>query len=63
MTFEYSCGDPGQSYGFTINFEDYHGNSYVENFEVDYYDKKILLEGYLHRKRLIKMGLRFGYKP
>ncbi len=56
VTFEYSCGDPGQSYGFTINFEDYHGNSYVENFEVDYFDKKILLEGVLHRKTFDKDG-------
>lgn len=56
VTFEYSCGDPGQSYGFTINFEDYHGNSYEENFEVDFFEKKIILEGYLHRKTFDKDG-------
>lgn len=56
VTFEYSCGDPGQSYGFTIQFEDFHGNSYVENFEVDFFDKKLVLDGYFHRKAFDKDG-------
>lgn len=56
VTFEYSCGDPGQSYGFTIRFEDFHGNNYVENFDIDFYDGKLTLEGLLHRKTFDKDG-------
>lgn len=49
VTFEYACGDPGQSYEFLLKFQDDHGNIFTEYFQTDFYDSQLVLEGLLHR--------------
>ncbi|WPR77671.1 carboxypeptidase regulatory-like domain-containing protein [Algoriphagus sp. NG3] len=45
LTFTYSCGRLGIKYPFTIEFLDDENNSHIENFDVEFYDKKLAIDG------------------